>query len=163
MHHLRMDKIDRRILAHLQRDASQSHAQIGEQVHLSPSQVSRRIQRMESEGIIRAQVALLSEEALGLMVEAYVTVTLTSYAKSQVEAFHHRVSDLGAVVECCSLTGDSDYLLRVLSTDLKSFNELITRDLLGHGDVASVRSSIVLDRIKRTTALPLRGVDSSTP
>jgi Lrp/AsnC family leucine-responsive transcriptional regulator len=156
VHNTRMNALDSQILAQLQVDASLSHAQIGERVHLSASQVSRRIQRMEEDGVIRGHVALLDHEALGLQVEAYVTVKLASYARADVEAFHRRVTSLPSVVECCSLTGDSDYLLRVVSHDLKAFNALINRDLLDHGDVANVRSSIVLDRIKRTTALPLK-------
>jgi len=159
---LRMDSTDWQILEQLQLDATASHAQIGERVHLSTSQVSRRIQRMSDEGVIRGQVALLDHEALGLGVEAYVTVKLASYARRDVQAFHQRIKSLPSIVECCSLTGGSDYLLRVLSTDLKAFNALINRDLLDHGDVASVRSSIVLDRIKRTMAIPLiRDVSSA--
>jgi Lrp/AsnC family leucine-responsive transcriptional regulator len=150
-----MNRIDRKILAQLQTDASISHAELGARVNLSPSQCSRRIARLQEIGVIRATVALLDETELGLQLEAYVTVTLTSYARSQVEAFHARVVELSEVIECCSLTGDSDYLLRVLTKDRAAFSEFLNEDLLGHGDVARVRSSIVLDRIKRTTALPL--------
>ena len=98
---------------------------------------------------------MLDEAELGLQLEAYVTVTLSSYARSEVHAFHSRVVELPQVIECCSLTGDSDYLLRVLTKDRAAFSKFLNEDLLGHGDVARVRSSIVLDRIKRTTALPL--------
>ena len=155
MQHMRMDRIDRKILALLQEDASIPQTDLSEKVNLSPSQCSRRIQRLESEGIIRRHVALLNPEALGLQVEAYVAVALATYVKEAVAAFHERISSLDSVVDCCSLTGDIDYLLRVVSKDLRAFNEFINRDLLGPGDVASVRSSIVLDRIKRTTALPV--------
>jgi Lrp/AsnC family leucine-responsive transcriptional regulator len=150
-----MNRIDRKILALLQTDASISHADLGARVNLSPSQCSRRIARLQELGIIRGTVALLDETELGLQLEAYVTVTLSSYARSEVQAFHSRVVELPQVIECCSLTGDSDYLLRVLTKDRAAFSKFLNEDLLGHGDVARVRSSIVLDRIKRTTALPL--------
>ncbi len=150
-----MNRIDRKILALLQTDASISHADLGARVNLSPSQCSRRIARLQELGIIRGTVALLDEAELGLQLEAYVTVTLSSYARSEVQAFHSRVVELPQVIECCSLTGDSDYLLRVLTKDRAAFSQFLNEDLLGHGDVARVRSSIVLDRIKRTTALPL--------
>jgi Lrp/AsnC family leucine-responsive transcriptional regulator len=150
-----MNRIDRKILALLQTDASISHADLGARVNLSPSQCSRRIARLQELGIIRGTVALLDEAELGLQLEAYVTVTLSSYARSEVAAFHSRVVELPQVIECCSLTGDSDYLLRVLTRDRAAFSKFLNEDLLGHGDVARVRSSIVLDRIKRTTALPL--------
>ena len=150
-----MNRIDRKILALLQTDASISHADLGARVNLSPSQCSRRIARLQELGIIRGTVALLDEAELGLQLEAYVTVTLSSYARSEVAAFHSRVVELPQVIECCSLTGDSDYLLRVLTRDRAAFSKFLNEDLLGHGDVARVRSSIVLERIKRTTALPL--------
>ena len=150
-----MDRIDRNILKHLQDDSSLSHAELGERVHLSPSQVSRRILRLQPDGIILRQVALLDEQQLGLQVEAYVAVSLSSYAPAVVKQFHTRMTTLGEVLSCASTTGDSDYLLRIVARDLRAYSRLMNTDLLGHGDVASVRSSVVLDRIKQTTALPL--------
>ena len=150
-----MDKIDLRILAQLQADSSRSHAELADAIHLSSSQVSRRIAKLEQDGIIRQQVALLDEEGLGLQVEAFVTVAMASYAPDVVTGFHHRMSALDQVVDCCATTGDADYLLRVVARDLRSFSALINQELLGHGDIARVHSSVVLERIKRTTALPL--------
>ncbi|WP_420382124.1 Lrp/AsnC family transcriptional regulator [Novosphingobium sp.] len=149
---------DRKILAQIQADSSLSHAQLGDLVHLSASQVSRRIARMQADGPIRKQVALLDEQHLGLTVEAYVSVTLTSYSREVVSGFHERVSALPQVLDCCATTGDADYLLRIVTHNLKSLSHLINTALLGHGDVANVRSSIALDVIKRTTALPLEQV-----
>lgn len=150
-----MDRLDLKILARLQEDAAVSHAELGEQIGLSASQVSRRIQRLTQDSVIRRQVALLDPESLGLNVEAYVLVSLASYAKGVAEAFHSRISGLAEVVECCALTGDSDYLLHLMARDLPSLSRLINEELLGHGDIANVRSNIVLNRVKRTTALPL--------
>ena len=150
-----MDRTDLRLLAELQTDAARSASELAEKVHLSPSQCSRRIQRLHEDGVIQATVALLDEARLGLQVEAYVTITMASFARADVAAFHTRMAGLEAVVDCCALTGDADYLLRVLARDLPSFSRLLNEELLGHGDVASLRSSIVLKRIKRTTALPL--------
>jgi len=150
-----MDQMDKKILKYLQEDASPSHAEIGERVHLSPSQVSRRILRMQNEGLIQRQVALLDEQKLGLQVEAYVAVSLSSYAPDVVRQFHQRMTQLDEVLSCASTTGDSDYLLRIVARDLRAYARLMNTEVLGHGDVASVRSSVVLDRIKHTTALPL--------
>jgi Lrp/AsnC family transcriptional regulator, leucine-responsive regulatory protein len=150
-----MDKIDRNLLALLQQDCSLSHSEIAERVHLSPSQCSRRIQRLHQEGYVVRQVALLSEEKLDLHVEAYVMVRLSSHGAGAAAAFHDRVEHHPAILECCSLTGDADYLLRIVTRNLTLLAELINSHLLAEGDVASVRSSIVLNRIKRTTALPL--------
>ena len=150
-----MDKLDRKILKQIQVDASLSHAQIGEIVHLSASQVSRRLARLQLDGILMKQVAILSEEALGLQVEAFVSVSMTSYHPETIHGFHERISALEEVLDCSATTGDSDYLLRVVSKDLRSYSNLLNQKLLGHGDVSSVRSSVVLERIKHTTELPL--------
>lgn len=110
---------------------------------------------MQADGLIRQQVVLLDPAALGLVVEAYVSITLGSYAREVVAGFVNRVAALDEVLECCATTGDADYLLRVVTRDLKALSQLINEALLGHGDVANVRSSITLDVVKRTTALPV--------
>ena len=150
-----MDKLDRQLLALLQVDAARAHADLAKLVHLSPSQVSRRIARLEADGLIRSTVALLSEAALGLQVEAYVAVAMASYSPDVVRGFHARICALEEVLDCRATTGDSDYLLRIVARDLASYSRLMNEQLLGPGDVASVRSSVVLDRIKHTTSLPL--------
>ncbi len=93
-----------------------------------PRQVSRRIQRLTQDAVIRRQVALLDPESLGLNVEAYVLVSLASYAKGVAEAFHKRMIGLAEVVECCALTGDSDYLLHLMARDLPSLSHLINEE-----------------------------------
>jgi len=150
-----MDDVDLRILAQLQQDSSRPHAELAEVIHLSASQVSRRIARLEQDGVIRKQVALLDEEALGLHVEAFVNVAMASYASEAVAAFQHRIAALTEVTYCCATTGDADYILRVVAPDLRRFSRLLNEEILGHGDVASVRSNVVLNRVKSTTALPL--------
>ena len=105
--------------------------------------------------MIRQQVAILDGKQLGLTVEAYVSITLASYSRDIVSGFHRRVTALPEVLDCCATTGDSDYLLRIVAHDLQALSRLINEELLGHGDVNNVRSSITLDVIKRTTTLPL--------
>jgi len=150
-----MDQTDKKILARLQVDSSLSHADLGDLVNLSPSQVSRRIQKLQQDGIIRKQVTLLDEEQLGLQVEAFVAVTMSSYAPETVRKFHERMTALDEVLNCSATTGDADYLVRIVAKDLRAYSRLMNRELLGHGDVSNVRSSVVLERIKHTTALPL--------
>lgn len=150
-----MDRLDLKILARLQDDAAISHAELGDAIGLSASQVSRRIQRLSQDGVIRGQVALLDPDSLGLHVEAYVLVSLASYAKGVAHAFHERLLRMPEVIECCLLAGDSDYLLHLMAHNLPALSRLINEDLLGHGDIANIRSSIVLNRVKRTSALPL--------
>lgn len=151
-----MDRLDLKILGRLQENAAVSHAELGEAIGLSASQVSRRVQRLSQDGAIRSQIALLDPDKMGLHVEAYVLVSLASYAKGVAEGFHERMLRIPHVVECCLLAGDSDYLLHLIARDLPALSHLINDDLLGHGDIANIRSSIVLNRVKRTTALPLQ-------
>ena len=150
-----MDRADASILKQLQNNCTMSHAEIGEIANLSASQVSRRIQRLQQDGVVRRQVALLDEAALGLQVEAFVAVALSSYAPEVVRRFHERICGLEDVLDCSATTGDADYLLRIVSRDLRAFSRLMNREILGHGDVSKVQSSVVLDRVKRTTELPL--------
>jgi Lrp/AsnC family leucine-responsive transcriptional regulator len=150
-----LDNFDLRLLHALQIDGHSTHADLAERVRLSPSQISRRIQRLEQLGFIDRHVTLLNSEKLGLDVRAYVTIVLRSHAETEIKAFHERLLRLPEVQECCKITGDADYLLKITTSDLKSYNRILTEYLLKAPEVASVRSGIVLEEIKNTTALPL--------
>lgn len=150
-----LDSFDFRLLSALQTDAQLTNAQLAERVRLSPSQISRRIQRLEQEGFIDRRVAILNSEKLGLGVTAYVTIVMRSHAETEIKTFRERLLRLPEVQECCKITGHADYLLKIVTNDLKGYNRILTEYLLKAPEVASVRSSIVLEEIKRTTNLPL--------
>lgn len=151
-----LDAPDVRILTAIQRRADLTNSELGQIACLSPSQASRRLERLKREGYVEAVVARLDARRLGLTVTAFVTVSLRSHAEEQAEAFHKLVREQDEILECSSVTGDSDYLLKVRTTDLDRFNELLTRTLLRHPAVATVRSSITLAEIKSTGALPIQ-------
>jgi Lrp/AsnC family leucine-responsive transcriptional regulator len=150
-----LDSFDFRLLGALQTDAQLTNAQLAERVRLSPSQISRRIQRLEQEGFIDRRVAILNSEKLNLGVTAYVTIVMRSHAETEIKAFRERLLRLPEVQECCKITGHADYMLKIITNDLKGYNRILTEYLLKAPEVASVRSSIVLEEIKRTTNLPL--------
>ena len=150
-----LDSFDLRLLNALQGDAQLTNAELAERVRLSPSQISRRVQRLEQDGYVARRVVLLSAEKLGLGVSAYVTVVMRSHAESEIKSFRERLLRLPEIQECCKIAGDADYLLKIITHDLQSYNRIITEYLLKAPEVASVRSSIVLEEIKRTTELPL--------
>jgi len=150
-----LDRFDVRILEALQVNARVTHADLAGRINLSPSQVSRRIQKLEEEGYINGQVAILNADSLGLGVVAYVTIVMRSHAEAQIKAFRERLLRLPEVQECFKLTGDADYMLRIITSDLQSYNRILTEYLLKAAEVAAVRSGIVLEQVKRTTALPL--------
>lgn len=150
-----IDRIDIRLLEALQRNAKLSHAALGEQVHLSASQVSRRIARLENAGLMRGYAALLDPDRLGLDVEAYTLVSLDRHDPGVGEAFEHAIQSLDEILDCSAVTGEADYILRIVAPDLNSFARFVTDRLIQLPGVKMVRSNIGLHRIKRSHALPI--------
>jgi DNA-binding Lrp family transcriptional regulator len=150
-----VDRTDIRILEQLQRDANLSHAALGELVHLSPSQISRRVARLEESGLLRGYMALLDPEMLGLDVEAYTSVSLDRHDPGCGEAFEQEIQAFDEILDCLAVTGEADYILRIVVPDLKAFARLITDRLIKLPGVKMVRSNIGLRRIKRGHAMPL--------
>ena len=151
----KLDSFDSRILAQLQTQGDLGPVELAEIIHLSPSQCSRRLQRLKAEGYVARIVALLDETHLNIGVVAYVLTTLKSHAPEQTQLFQARIGALSEVVECHKMTGEADYILKVCTRNLETFNALLTDHLLVAPEIATVRSSIVLDRIKSTSQLPL--------
>lgn len=150
-----MDAFDLKILAEVQRDGAVTHAQLADRVHLSASQCSRRLQRLEALGVIDHYAALLSAERLGLGVSAYVLITLRSHSEENLEDFRARMHAIPEVLECCKITGDADYMVKVTTTDLSRYDHILTEQLMRAPEVAVVRSNIVLQALKQTSELPL--------
>ncbi len=151
-----LDRTDLRILDILQRDGRLSNQEIAEQVSLSPSPCLRRIRRLEDLGVIRQYVALVDPQRIGLGLLAYVTVKLEKRGKMPMDEFRARVQTWPEVLACYAMTGDMDYLLRVHVEDLEHFSRLVMTQLLKQPGVVDVKSSFALERIKETTALPLK-------
>ncbi len=154
-----IDTIDRRILRAMQAEGRATYDELAAQVGLSPSATLRRVKRLEETGVIAGYVALVRAERVGLGLSAYINVRLekhTEHHKRQpMDLFRDAVQAWPEVVECSSLTGDMDYLLRVLVADMAHYARFINETLLKHPSVQDCRSSFVLERIKNTTALPL--------
>lgn len=150
-----LDAFDLRLLAALQRDGRASQVQLAEAVGLSASQCARRIARLEEAGVIRGYGARLDPRALGLDVTALVSVRLERHGEQAASAFHRALETMPEVTEVLLLTGDADYLLRVVVADLDAYAEFALRRLMTLPGVASLRSSIVLETVKRAEALPL--------
>ncbi|CAM8661374.1 Lrp Transcriptional regulators [Comamonadaceae bacterium] len=150
-----LDSYDISLLAALQRDAYATHQQIGEQVHLSASQVSRRVQRLQAGGFVRRYVALLEPQALGLGVRAMSYVTLTRHGGDEGATFEAEIGSIPEVLECYSVAGESDYILHIVCADLSVLSEQVLRRITRIQGVGSIRSNIVLNCIKSSTELPL--------
>jgi DNA-binding Lrp family transcriptional regulator len=156
-----MDDFDVKLLRALQDDGRLTNNELAERVGLSASQCSRRRSALEEAGIIDSYHALLSTEALGLDVIVFVQVTLATHSPDNSKRFLELIDDLEEVQEAYSLTGEADYLIKMAVPDLKALSRILNDVFLPHDSVAHVRSSIVLDRLKQTTRLPLRHVTTS--
>lgn len=150
-----MDQFDIRLLDALQKDGRLTNQELADRVGLSASQCSRRRAALEAEGVVTGYHAHLSHEALGLGVAAYVHVTLATHSPDNSRRFAELVNSLDEVLEACALTGEADYLVRLVASDLRALSRILNEVFLPHPSVAHVRSSIVLDDLKRTTRLPL--------
>ncbi|HEX6958792.1 MAG TPA: Lrp/AsnC family transcriptional regulator [Ferrovibrio sp.] len=150
-----LDVFDLRLLAALQREGRAANAALAERVGLSASQVSRRLAQLERSGLIERYAALLKPEAVGLSVQAFSNVSLERHVEELVHGFEQAVARHAEILECYSVTGEADFVLRIVAPDLKAFADFLTQRLLRIPGVRSVRSSIVLHRIKQTTELPL--------
>ena len=150
-----IDEIDRRILARLQRDAQVSQAELAREVGVSPTSCWRRVRALEEKGAIQKHVALLGADALDLRVSVIASVSLTEHADENRENFESFVAQHPEIVECYSMSGDRDYLMRIVVRDVEAYDRFLTHYLLHHPAVASASSSFALRQIKYTTELPL--------
>jgi Lrp/AsnC family transcriptional regulator, cysteine-sensing transcriptional activator len=150
-----MDRIDLRILALLQTDASRSTAEIAEAVGLSPSPCWRRIAQLEQQGVIRRRVAVLDRERLDLGVTVVVQVRLTTHGRQSLVDFEERVRELPEVTQCFTVMGAIDFVLIVVTTDIRAYERLMRERLSQLPGVQAIESNIVMSAIKDTTALPL--------
>ena len=149
-----LDDMDTRLLAALQSDAHLTAQQLGDLLHLSPSQAGRRRQRLEAEGYIQGYAARLDPARLGLHVQGFVQVQLGTHGPDQSQSFARLIRVRPEITSAWTMTGEADYLLRVYCADLPALNGLIHDVLLPHPAVARVHSQIVMDQLKRDAPLP---------
>jgi DNA-binding Lrp family transcriptional regulator len=149
------DAIDLSILAEIQTDAGLSNVDLAQRVGLSPSPCLARVKALEASGVILRRVTLLDPQAVGAGVSVFVQVTLEKQIESRLQAFQAAVKDFPEVMECYLMTGDSDYLLRVVVPDVDAFQKFIVDRLSKTRGVANIRSSFALKQVKYNTALPL--------
>ena len=154
-----LDKLDTTILRTLQHNGRETYEVIGQQVGLSASAVLRRVKRLEEAGGIDRYVAIVKPESVGLGLTAYLNVRLEKHSESHkrnpMDVFRASVQAWPEVVECAALTGEMDYLLRVVVADMQHYSRFIMNTLLKHPSVQDCKTSFVLDSVKATTALPV--------
>jgi len=152
------DALDLKILAALQDDGRLTNQELADRVGLSASQCSRRRARLEDEKVIAGYHASLDGEALGFNLIAFIQITLSTHSPDNAKKFRDLVNRVDDIQEAYALTGDADYLLKAVLPNLKDLSDIINNVLMPHPSVAHVRSSIVLDRLKQSARLPLKGM-----
>lgn len=150
-----LDRIDRRLLAELQEHGRSSNLELAEAINLSPAQTLRRHRRLEEAGVIKRYEARLDSTALGFGVTAFIHVTMERGHIRDLSKFKGLVAELAQIQECFSVTGDIDYVLKVVAKDLKSLSDFLLDTLMRIPGVSGVKSSVCLDEIKCTSAMPL--------
>jgi Lrp/AsnC family transcriptional regulator, leucine-responsive regulatory protein len=154
-----LDKLDTNILRMLQVDGRKTYDDIAQQVGLSASAVLRRVKRLEDSGVIERYVALVKPEKVGLGLAAYINVRLEKHTESHkrnpMDLFRASVQTWPEVVECVALTGEMDYLLRLLVRDMHGYSRFIMDVLLKHPSVQDCKTSFMMESVKSTTAMPL--------
>lgn len=143
-----LDKIDRAILRELLANSRLSNQELSERVGLSPSPCLRRLKRLESDGIIEGYTARIDEERIGLPVAVFMSVRLERQIDDSINAFEAEIMKYPEVVDCWLMTGDNDYLLRILAPGLREYENFLTGTLTKIPGIASIRSSVSLRRVK---------------
>ncbi|WP_428697616.1 Lrp/AsnC family transcriptional regulator [Stappia sp.] len=151
-----LDPSDIRVLQILQRDASLSIAEIAREAGMSQTPCWRRIKKMKEAGVIRQIVAVVDREAVGLGFVAYAFVKLAVPSRDNMETFDRLINRWPEVVICERITGAVDYLIKVVASDIKAYDDFLRLKLLDNALVSDVQSRIVVSNVKQTVALPLR-------
>ena len=155
LHPSSLDRLDRRILSALQANGRISNQELAHTVHLSPAQSNRRHKRLEEAGYIQRYEARLDAHRLGLGVTAFVHVSMERGQHKEVLKFQRTVGKMPEVLECYAVTGDFDYVCKIVARDLKGLSDFLLGTLAQLPGVSSVRSSICLNELKCTSVLPL--------
>ncbi|MBE8717215.1 Lrp/AsnC family transcriptional regulator [Cellvibrio polysaccharolyticus] len=150
-----LDEYDRKILRALQENGDYSMADLGNLIGLSHTPCWRRLKRLEAEGIIRGKVTLLDADMLNLGVTVHVYVNLKTHEQPALDEFEAALSDTPEIVECYAMSGDRDYLLRVVVESVAAYEQLLRHSLMRLPHIANISSSFALRQVKYTTRLPL--------
>lgn len=156
MNEIDLDSIDLRILRELQNNSNISNVELARKINLSPSPTLTRVKSLESAGVLSRYVALVNPAALGLMLTVFVKVSLDRQVASALDRFETEIAQFDEIMEVYLMTGDEDYLLRVVVPDIQALERFILDHLTKIPHVANIRSSFALKQVKYKTALPIQ-------
>ncbi len=151
----KLDKVDRELLNHLQENARITNAELARRVDLSPPGLQKRVRKLEEAGIIDHYATILNAETVGYDMLCFVQITLVRHKSEFLQNFMHVVQDIPEVLEAYHITGEYDYLLKVVIRNRKHLEEFILETLSPLAGMDKIRTSLVLNKIKMTTAVPI--------
>ena len=149
-----MDSIDQKIIRELQMDARLTNQELAKKVNLSPSPCLRRVRNLEKSGVLTGYTAQVDEEQYGLPISVFISIRLEKQDDSSIKKFETRINDLDEILECYLMAGNRDYLLRVVSADLKSYEKFIRDKLTRLPGISSIESSFAFGNVKRRNVFP---------
>ena len=153
---LKLDPIDRQILEKLQANAKITNTQLAQEIGLSPAPTLERVRKLENAGIIKSYHAKVDSEKLGLGVGIFIMISLSSHKKNQIKSFVEKINQVPEVVECHHITGSGDFLLKVLTRDISSYQELILEKLVDIEEIGNMQSMVILSTFKDSKVMPVQ-------
>ncbi|RYG36963.1 Lrp/AsnC family transcriptional regulator [bacterium] len=150
-----LDEVDLQLLGILQADGRITNADLAKRVGLSPPSVLQRVRALEKAGLVKGYVALLDHDRLGLKISAWVQITLSLHQDQAIERFRSQVSELPEVMECYHVSGDYDFLLKVVVRDMKTYEQFVSKKLSKIRGLGKINTSFVFGVNKHTTQIPL--------
>ena len=151
----RFDQTDKRILEILQENAKITNAQLSKEIGLSPAPTLERVKKLEANGVIKSYHANLDQHEIGLGVSTFITVTLVGHKKDYINTFVERINQIPEVVECHHITGQGDFMLKVVSADIASYQKLILEVISEIPEIDDMQSTVILSTFKNSKVMPL--------
>ncbi len=151
-----MDSIDHKILRELQLDGRLSNQELAQHVNLSPSPCLRRVRMLEQQGIIKGYTAIVDQQALGLPITVFIRITLERHDTRTVAEFERRIRDIDEIMDCFLMTGQRDYLMRVVASGLEGYERFVREVIHTIPGIASIDTSFAYGVVKHAMALPAR-------
>ncbi|QRR02878.1 Lrp/AsnC family transcriptional regulator [Dyadobacter sandarakinus] len=152
---IKLDQIDRKVLEILQTNAKITNAQLSKEIGLSPAPTLERVKKLEQSGIIKSYHAQLEPEKVGLGVSTFVSISLVGHRKAVTESFVEKINAIPEVIECHHITGTGDFLLRVISKDISTYQKLMLEKINEIEEVASTQTMVILSTFKESKVLPI--------
>jgi Lrp/AsnC family transcriptional regulator len=151
---MKLDRIDKRILAEVQRDSDQSLVTLADKVGLSKNPCWRRIQRLQESGVIRSRVALLNPASLNLGITVFMSIRTNQHNSAWLKKFTTAIDNIPEIIEIYRMSGEVDYLLKIMTVDIEAF-DAVYKNLISRVDLFEVSSHFAMEELKNTTQLPL--------